>query len=210
MVSGILDAANNSDFRGAMVHHPEDSWWKQRYDDLKHGLGNPIGVSTYLRARDQGGGAANRVLGSVGFAPAPKDIDMSNGAIAARDFVRAYSNKNIPEASLQKGQKTYDLRQQFQNGSLPLQRLNDMKNAGELSDQQLKKIVADPEGNLVDDFKRLPLEKALDFWPDYSADERWELSPYLRKRASTIDRLDRTPLQRADLKARVTSALAAK
>ena len=210
LVSGILDAANNSDFRGAMVHHPEDSWWKQRYDDLKHGLGNPIGVSTYLRARDQGGGAANRVLGSVGFAPAPKDIDMSNGAIAARDFVRAYSNKNIPEASLQKGQKTYDLRQQFQNGSLPLQRLNDMKNAGELSDQQLKKIVADPEGNLVDDFKRLPLEKALDFWPDYSADERWELSPYLRKRASTIDRLDRTPLQRADLKARVTSALAAK
>jgi hypothetical protein len=85
-----------------------------------------------------------------------------------------------------------------------------MKNAGELSDQQLKKIVADPEGNLADDFRRLPLEKALDFWPDYSADERWELSPYLRKRASTIDRLDRTPTQKAELRARVTASLAVK
>jgi hypothetical protein len=210
LISGVLDAANNSDFRGAMIHHPEDSWWKQRYDDLRHGLGNPIGVSTYLRARDQGGGPANRVLGSIGFAPAPKEIDMSQGAISARDFVQAYSNKNIPEASLQKGQKTYDLRQQYQNGSLSLQRLNEMKTAGEISDQQLKKITADAEGNLVDNFKRLPLEKALDFWPDYSSDERWQLTPYLQKRAATIDRLDRTSTQRAALKARVGAALAEK
>jgi hypothetical protein len=210
LISGIFDAANNRDFRGAMIHHPEDSWWTQRYADLKHGLGNPIGVSTYLRARDQGGGAANRVLGSVGFSPAPKDIDMSKGAIAARDFVRAYANKNIPEASLQKGQKTTALRQQYQKGSVPLQRLNEMKTAGEISDQQLKKITADPEGNLVDDFKRLPLEKALDFWSDYSPDERWELSPYLRQRAGTIDRLDRTSTQKSALKARAAAALGAK
>jgi hypothetical protein len=134
---------------------------------------------------------------------------MSKGAIAARDFNRAYSNKAIPEASLQKGQKTYDLRQQYQNGAVPLQQLRDMESKGELSEKQAKKIAANPEGNLIDDFKAVPLEKALEFWPEYSSDERWQLTPYLRKRAATIDRLDRTSLQRQALRSRVTAILAA-
>jgi len=210
LISGVVDAANNSDFRGAMIHHPEDSWWKQRYDDLRHGLGNPIGVSTALRARELGGTTTSKVLGTIGFAPAPKEMDMSKGAIAAQDFVRAYTNKNIPEAALQKGQKTTELRQQYQDGSLPLQRLTEMEQAGEISSKQAKKIVANPEGSLVDNFKSLPLEKALEFWPEFSEDERWQLTPYLRKRASTVDKLDRTPLQRELLRSQILAALTTK
>jgi hypothetical protein len=209
LISGILDAANNKDFRGAMIHHPEDSWWKQRYDDLRHGIGNPIGVSTALRARELGGGTVPKVLGAIGFAPAPREIDMSKGAIAARDFVRAYTNANAPEASVEKAQQTHELKVQHENGSLSAEKLGQMKGSGEITPGQAKKITAKPMSDLIRNFMSpdLPIEKALEFLPDYSPEERAELRPFLLKRGLTIDRLDRTPLQKQALKAQLRAAL---
>jgi hypothetical protein len=78
---------------------------------------------------------------------------------------------------------------------------------GEITDKQARKIVGRVADTVQTDFKRLPIEKALDLWSDYTADEQKKLAPILRQKASNIGRLDRTSLQKQELQARARAAL---
>jgi hypothetical protein len=77
LISGISEVVNNEDFRHAMIHNPEDKWWKQRYDDAAHVLGSPISISNFQREKQYGESKAKAVLGAVGFSPAPAWISQS-------------------------------------------------------------------------------------------------------------------------------------
>jgi hypothetical protein len=130
----------------------------------------------------------------------------SAGAKAARDYV-ADSPKSTDPGSLEKSQETRDLQQQYAAGKLSAQQLAQKIQDGELTQKQAKKIASPVKDSIVTDFSRLPIEKALEFWPNYAPEEQQRLLPTLRQKASTIDRLDRTTLQKTALKQQVRTAL---
>ncbi len=130
----------------------------------------------------------------------------STGAKAARDYV-ADSPKSTDAASLEKSQETRDLQQQYAAGKLSAQQLGQKVQDGELTQKQAKKIASPVQDSIVSDFARLPIEKTLELWADYTPEEQQRLLPSLRKKASTIDRLDRTALQKQALTSQVRAIL---
>jgi hypothetical protein len=89
LFAGLYDVFKNEDFRHAMIHQPEDSWWKKRFDDASHVLGSPIGVSNYRRERQQGATKAEAALGEAGFSPAPQIVDQSKAERLANELSAA-------------------------------------------------------------------------------------------------------------------------
>src|SRR6202040_3466695 len=77
LFAGLYDVFQNQDFRHAMIHQPDDSWWKKRFDDAMHVIGSPIGVSNYQRERQQGATKTEAALGELGFSPAPAVISQT-------------------------------------------------------------------------------------------------------------------------------------
>jgi hypothetical protein len=130
----------------------------------------------------------------------------SKGAKDARDYV-ADSPKSTDPASQEKSQETRDLQQQYAAGKLSAQQLGQKVQDGEVTQKQAKKIASPVKDSIVVDFTRLPIEKSLELWSEYSPDEQQKLRPILRKKALTIDRLDRTPLQKELLRSQVRTAL---
>jgi hypothetical protein len=86
VLQGMDDVLRNEDFRRVMIHNPEDSFWKQRYDDAKHVLGLPIGVGTYLRERQAGETGPKAALGLAGFKPPPATFDMTRAERAMSEI----------------------------------------------------------------------------------------------------------------------------
>jgi hypothetical protein len=132
----------------------------------------------------------------------------SAGAKSARDYVVNSVPKTTEAAdSLKKNQQTRDLQQQYAAGKLPVEQLQQMEQDSEVTQKQARKIVGRVPDTIVTDFSRLPIEKALEFWPDYSAEEQQKLAPVLRKKAAGIDKLDRTTLQKQLLRSQIRQAL---
>lgn len=77
LVSGISDVLRNDDFRHVMVHNPDDPWWQQRWDDAKHVIGEPVGISSALRGGEGGQPTRERILRGVGFGSAPFEMGLS-------------------------------------------------------------------------------------------------------------------------------------
>ena len=130
----------------------------------------------------------------------------SAGAKAARDYLSEQPGGGNP-ASLEKSTQTRELQQERAAGKISSEQLAEKVRNSEITEQQARKIESPAQDSLVTDFAPLPIEEALDLWPQYSADEQQKLSGALRKKASAIDRLDRTALQKLDLKQRARQAL---
>jgi hypothetical protein len=95
LLIGVNDVFNNEDFRHNMIHNPEDSWWKQRYDDAAHVLGLPIGVSSYKQERESGTPKSESLLGLLGFSPTTRLLDMS----PAERLLLEISKRNAPTSA---------------------------------------------------------------------------------------------------------------
>jgi len=132
----------------------------------------------------------------------------SAGAKSARDYVVNSVPKTTEAAdSLKKSQQTRDLQQQYAAGKLPVEQVRQMEEDSQVTPKQARKIVGRVPDSIVTDFSRLPIERALEFWSDYTAAEQQKLAPVLRKKAVGIDKLDRTTLQKQLLWSQVRQAL---
>lgn len=142
------------------------------------------------------------LLQSVGIANIKS---YSAGAKAARTFLGQNPSINLnPDKSAQ----TSRLAQQYAAGSISAQELVKMVGNDQLTEKQLRKI-EDRSPQFVKDFARLPIEQALQFWPDYSPEEQTQLRGLLAHKAAGIGRLDRTISQKQALAAEVNARLTA-
>jgi len=115
----------------------------------------------------------------------------SAGAQAARDYVMS----TIPESAQNSPvtAQTRDLENKVAKGTLKPADIVVMHARGELSSQQVSRIIGQ-ESKLTDvqrDFRRLPIEKAIEFFPQYEPDEQAEMLPILKKKAEGIANLNR-------------------
>jgi hypothetical protein len=131
----------------------------------------------------------------------------SPGARAAHDYVL----QSIPQTAMQEPSKVYQLEKQVAAGQVKPVDIYQMEAKGQLTAKQVDRIVGQ-ESKLSDvqrDFKRLPIEKALEFFPQYNPDEQSQLRPILARKAVDIVDLDRTPEQKRALAQAARAALAA-
>jgi hypothetical protein len=78
--------------------------------------------------------------------------------------------------------------------------------AGRLTERDAKLLLSESQSpQLVRDFKRLPLEKALQVWEVANDDERKQLRPALQKKAESLK--NRVPAERAKLQQQLRGAL---
>lgn len=166
----------------------------------------PIAVQKWVK-NPQDYSPLDSVLQAVGVSSTK---NYSSGARAARDSVVDSMPKDVDAEAAKKSAMTHDLQQKHATGTLSTQELQQMQRDGEITQKQTRKIVSPVQDSVVSDFSRLPLDRALDIWPNYTPEEQATLTPILRKKASAIAKLDRTPLQRQALRSRVTEILAGK
>jgi N12 class adenine-specific DNA methylase len=98
LVRGFADVLENEDFRHAMIHNPEDPFWKQRLDDAEHIVGSPIGVGNILRGGREGQPLAQRLLTGAGFSNAPYEMGLSR---AERHMLTLAQEQEIPRTEQQ-------------------------------------------------------------------------------------------------------------
>jgi hypothetical protein len=137
----------------------------------------------------------------------------TKGAKEARDYVFNSIPKDKDTSTVRaQSMKIRKLEKDFAEGDLTAQQLHEKLQRGDITEKQLKRVTG-PEAqqsSVEIDFKRLPIEKALEFWPNYSDDERKLLRPLLAKKAATISRLDRTASQKRALAEQARAALTPK
>lgn len=81
--------------------------------------------------------------------------------------------------------------------------------AGKLTERDAKALMNENQSpQLVRDFRRLSLEKALEVWDVANDDERKQLRPILQKKAKQLD--NRVPAERAPLQQKLKAALSEK
>jgi hypothetical protein len=79
--------------------------------------------------------------------------------------------------------------------------------AGRLTERDAKLLLSESQSpQLVRDFKRLSLEKALEVWEVANDDERKQLRPSLQKKAESLK--NRVPAERGKLQQQLRGALA--
>jgi uncharacterized protein YPO0396 len=81
--------------------------------------------------------------------------------------------------------------------------------AGKLTERDARTLLSDNQSpQLVRDFRRLPLEKALEVWDVADDQERKQLRPILKKKAQQLK--NRVPAERAPLQQKLKAALSEK
>jgi hypothetical protein len=194
LVGGIADVLSNRDFAGNMVHNPEDSWWNQRKDDIKHVVGAPIGISNFLRSRHSGETFAQSALGLAGAAPPPRGFDWTPAETKAANYVRNHQGPKTPEQMDE------------------LQGYMERKAAGQLMPKEQKSANKSArESFLQHSFKSrdITLNEALDIWSVMSPEETQQNYRELVHRSNT--ELKKVPYaDRPAMRQRVNDALAPK
>ncbi len=129
----------------------------------------------------------------------------SPGARAAHDYVL----QSIPPSAMEQPSKIAQLQKRLTAGSLKPIDVYQMEARGEITPLQADHIIQNSKlSDVQRDFKRLPIEKALEFYPQYSPDEQNQLRPILARKAVDIVDLDRTPEQKQALAQAARAALA--
>lgn len=129
LVGGMWDVITNSDFQHNMIHNPDDAWWepKSLWQDAKHVVGSPIGVSQFEQLRQSGATATEAGLGAAGFKPAPPRLEWTKAETAAYDLLAAKRGPKSPEEQ----QEIADYFQRRTAGELSLsERRAQLKNTG--------------------------------------------------------------------------------
>jgi hypothetical protein len=165
----------------------------------------PIAVQKWVK-NPQDFSPLDSVLQALGLSSTK---NYSASGRAARDYV-ANSVPSGDANAANKSATTRDLQQKHAAGTLSTEQLQQMQQSGEITQKQTRKIASPIPDGVVSDFARLPMEQALDLWANYTPEEQAKLVPALRKKAASINRLDRTSLQKQSLRARATEILAAK
>jgi len=159
----------------------------------------PIAIQKWFK-NPQDYSPIDSVLQSLGITSYPSRSDAAKAA-------QKYRGSDDP-ANQEKSAQTKDLQSRVAAGKLSADQVRQMATQQEITQGQAKTITR-PIDPVVADFRRLPIEKALELWTDYTPEEQAKLAPELRKKAMSIGRLDRTSTQKQALTARVRAVLAA-
>jgi hypothetical protein len=157
----------------------------------------PIAIQKWFK-NPQDYSPIDSVLQSLGITSYPSRSDAGKAA-------QKYRAADDP-ANQEKAAQTKDLQSRVAAGKLSADQVRQMATQQEITQGQAKTITR-PVDPVVTDFRRLPIEKAIDLWPMYTPEEQAKLAPELRKKAMSIGRLDRTSTQKQALTARVRAVL---
>jgi len=110
LLGGIFDAIRNEDFNHNMVHNPQDAWWEQRWQDIKHIVGSPIAFSQSMQMYRAGEGS-KAIMGAIGFKSPPTGFGWTKAERSAYEMLQAKRTSLTPEEQ-DDLQRYLELRQQ--------------------------------------------------------------------------------------------------
>lgn len=194
-IGRIIDVWQNRDFYGNEVYSEDDPILERQVEKAKHLMPLPFSVSSARAVGEQGGSDAAQKAGYLGFTKAPAYIEQSDALQKAHEYRRG----TIPQGSRTTAQAEHSrqvrtLTNQLRGGRDVSDRIEELHQAGQLSDADLTRIQR--EGAMTDlqtAVTPLSIDKAVHVYELATPEEQEQISEILTNKLQRA--IDRNPAE---------------
>lgn len=198
LIGAIGDMLSNTDFYGNEIRNPEEPVVLQAQDAVRY-LGKqyiPLGVRGATQAGDDDQSGLTTALSFVGVTPAPREVVRTKAENEMSEYLARHRPASRTKEEAEGADRRRELRDQLRDKTLKPSDLPAMVRAGELTEQQARRMVRESrEPVSVTRFRQLPTDVAMkvydlgtvgerDLWYPILADKvRREDEPDVKKKA---------------------------
>ena len=137
-IGRMADIWQNKDFYGNQIYNPDDSYLRQGWDAITHAVPLPFSLSSFQAAKSEGGNAAARAAGFLGFTKAPSYIQKSDAENLATEFMSAHrSVGSRTRQQAERAQVRSAIRNIYRRGGNPAEEIRNAERKGLLSPHDL-------------------------------------------------------------------------
>jgi hypothetical protein len=179
----IVDVFKNKDFYNTEIHHPDDPWLQQRWDDLKHLFPTPLSVQQLNRTQQLNAPPLIKAMTAAGVAqPSPAYISQTPALQKAHEINAAKASAE-PRTTMQfkRSQLKTKLLKGYERNADQTP-INEAIQAGKITAKDKLQIIKDSRVSpLVRSADRMDFNELIEVNKKATPEEKRELEPLIRK-----------------------------